>query len=388
MPGFSPPNPSCAVFLPIRSFGGHEKMLMEWLGRARAQHGLAVRIHCAPNEPLAQACEAAGLGRPIVSYPARANGLRDLFVTWRLLGQIPRELPVLFAPGVLQILPGQWLAAFLRRRQAVCYVPMAYSCRHMGLRGGALRDWLVGRAIRHVDLWITITEQQRMLLTETWRFKAPVLVVPNRLALLEHEFPDARPVGRPLRVLFAGRFDANQKGLQWLCDRLRARRDQWRGRFRFTFKGEGDFELALRRLSEELGREHVEVAPWGDIGEAARKADVLLLASRCEGLPLAALEAIHHGLPVVATRHAGLADFLLRPYLFDYGDDDGMWAALKALQDPARHAAALAYSRSRIDAVLSPAAYRDGIARIAGVLARMSRSAVSGHRLDHARRTV
>jgi hypothetical protein len=176
---------SCVVLLPVRLFGGHEKMLLEWLGTAAAEHGLRPRIFSAYDERLVRACEAAGLQPPATLYPGRANSLRDFFITWRALGRGGGKGPVLFAPGAVQASPLQWLAAFLRRRRVAAYVPLAYSSRQMGFRGGGLRDWLVGHLVRHVHLWITITAQQRELLTQLWRVRSPVFVLPNRPALLE-----------------------------------------------------------------------------------------------------------------------------------------------------------------------------------------------------------
>lgn len=364
--------PSCAVVLPIRLFGGHERMLLEWLGSAAAQHGLRVQIYCADNDCLLRACEAAGLGRPIISHPLRGNGIRDFFITWRLLARVPRDVPILFAPGALQEAALQWLAAFLRRRRVAGYVPMAYSARRMRYRGGSVRDWVVGHVVRRVDVWITVSKQQRDLLIQRWRVRRPVFVVPNRLALLEQDAPHARiRPGAPLRVLFAGRFDANQKGLDWLCDRLRARRHAWTGQLRFTFKGQGGFQAELMRLSRDLGPRHVDVSPWGDVGAAMTKADVLLLPSRFEGLPLVAVEATHYGLPVVASRDAGVSDLVPPSCLFDFGDDEAMLAALKALRDPAMRCAALWHARERVQQLLSAASFRQEVDRIVAALDRM-----------------
>ena len=43
---------ACVVLLPVRLFGGHEKMLLEWLGEACRRHGLRVHIYSADNPRL------------------------------------------------------------------------------------------------------------------------------------------------------------------------------------------------------------------------------------------------------------------------------------------------------------------------------------------------
>lgn len=348
-------------------------MLVEWLRDAVARHGLRVAIYGAGNEALACECEAAGLGQPIASHPARAGPLRDFYVTWRLLGRLPAEVPVLLAPGAVQQSLLQWLAAFVCRRKVAGYVPMAYSSRHMRFRGGSLRDWIAGHLIRRVNVWITISKQQRDLLLEQWQVPPPVYVVPNRPARLGDEAGPVRAAADgPLRVLFAGRFDANQKGLDWLCGRLRARRNDWPGRMRFTFKGQGEFEAELMRLRRDVGGEHVEVSAWGEVADAMARADVLLLPSRYEGLPLVALEATHQGLPVVASTHAGVSHLLPPSCLFDFGDEEAMWAALDALRNPARRAAALAHSRRRVRQSLSPTSFGRAVDGVVAAFARMT----------------
>jgi glycosyltransferase involved in cell wall biosynthesis len=274
----------------------------------------------------------------------------------------------------MQASPLQWLAALLRRRRVAGYVPMAYSSRQMRFRGGSMRDWIVGHMVRRVDLWITISKEQRQLLIERWHVKPPVVVVPNRLALAERgPAPPQEPPAGALRVLFVGRFEANQKGLDWLCDRLRARADEWRGRLRFTFMGQGEVRPELLDLSRELGCAHASVRPWGDVRCAMTQADVLLLPSRFEGVPLVALEAAYHGLPVVASKEAGVAELLPPWCLFDFGDEAAMWRALDTLRDPARRAAALAYSRGRLEQAVSPTSFRRGVESVVRTLASMNR---------------
>jgi glycosyltransferase involved in cell wall biosynthesis len=366
---------ACAVVLPTRVFGGHEKMLVEWLRDAVARHGLEVRIYGAPNAQLARECQRAGLASPAIIYPPKAGLLRDFFITWRRLGAMADGIPVLLAPGVVQKPLMPWVAALLRGRRVAGYVPMAYSSRHMGFRGGALRDWVARHVVRRVEMWITISQEQRDLLRTQWQVKVPVFVVPNRLALLEEEASPA-PAGKagPLRVLFAGRFEAHQKGLDWLCERLRARRGDWTGRLRFRFKGEGAFQAELLRLSAELGATQVAIDPWGEVARAMAEADVLLLPSRFEGVPLVALEALHYGLPVVASRQAGVAQWVPPSCLFEFGDEAAMWAALEALRDPVTRAAALAHSRERVRHVVSAASFRAAVGRTVAALARMGKA--------------
>lgn len=77
--------------------------------------------------------------------------------------------------------------------------------------------------------------------------------------------------------------------------------------------GRGEEEGNLRRLMAELGLES-RVRLLGlrdDVGRLLSAADVFVQPSRSEGLPLAVLEAMAAGLPVVATRVGGMAEAIV-----------------------------------------------------------------------------
>lgn len=74
--------------------------------------------------------------------------------------------------------------------------------------------------------------------------------------------------------------------------------------------GEGPLREQLSRQIEALGlQEKVKLLGlWNDIPELLAAADVFVLPSRWEGLPMALLEAMMAGLPVVAARVEGVED--------------------------------------------------------------------------------
>jgi glycosyltransferase involved in cell wall biosynthesis len=82
---------------------------------------------------------------------------------------------------------------------------------------------------------------------------------------------------------------------------------------RMTLAGNGELDRA-RRLVEELGIDgSVQVPGWldpGQVGELLADADVFVLPSRNEGQPMALLEAMAHGLCVVATDVGGIPELV------------------------------------------------------------------------------
>lgn len=105
-----------------------------------------------------------------------------------------------------------------------------------------------------------------------------------------------------LRILFVGNL-SERKGVS---DLLRAlSQPQLAGlRFNATFAGGGDVE-GYRRMAERMGLgERVRFTGWADQEQVARLlslADVLVLPSYDEGLPLAILEALAQGVAVICT---------------------------------------------------------------------------------------
>jgi len=77
--------------------------------------------------------------------------------------------------------------------------------------------------------------------------------------------------------------------------------------------GDGEERMRLERLSSELGISHrVHFTGWlSDMGSALADIDVVALASRNEGTPVALIEAAAAGRPVVATDVGGVRSVVL-----------------------------------------------------------------------------
>jgi len=176
------------------------------------------------------------------------------------------------------------------------------------------------------DLIVTcaefLTEQVRQALPEQYRRSQRIVAVPN--AVDTEKFSpgdrfhaknkvDARP-DRPLVLMLAnlaphkGQYTAikavaemKQRGTKVQC---------WLGGV--DRSGNGTYERKLRELTRELGIDE-DVSFLGfrqDTPELLQAADVLLLPSTNEGLPLAILEAQASGVPVVAAPTAGIPEVI------------------------------------------------------------------------------
>jgi glycosyltransferase involved in cell wall biosynthesis len=110
--------------------------------------------------------------------------------------------------------------------------------------------------------------------------------------------------------------------------------------------GDGSLRQAARALASP--RVHF-LGVCDDIPELLASSDIFALASDWEGNPMAVMEAMAAGLPVVATAVGGVPE-LVDDLLVPPGDTHALAAALSALaRDPARRRALAETSRLRAD---------------------------------------
>jgi glycosyltransferase involved in cell wall biosynthesis len=184
-----------------------------------------------------------------------------------------------------------------------------------------------------------------LVLGEFWRrfLVDEVGVEPGKIQILFNGVPaparprSARPADASCRIAMLGRL-APRKGLPELLAALGApalRARSWQA----VLAGDGEVE-ATRSSVREMGLgERIDVPGWIGAAEASdllARSDVLVLASHAENMPLSVLEALAHGVAVVATPvgttpeilESGVSALLVQP-----GDVDGLTAALAALID-------------------------------------------------------
>jgi glycosyltransferase involved in cell wall biosynthesis len=134
-----------------------------------------------------------------------------------------------------------------------------------------------------------------------------VEVLPNAApAPVAGPLPGPAPEGRA-RLLYIGGFHDPVKGGDVLLDALPAILGRHPG-VQVTIAGPGEPPSRLARVNGSA-----EWLGWLDAdakARALREADIFLLPSTSEGLPVALLEAMAYGKPIVATRVGGIPDVL------------------------------------------------------------------------------
>lgn len=82
----------------------------------------------------------------------------------------------------------------------------------------------------------------------------------------------------------------------------------------FVAVGQGPLEDEIRKCRDQLGlRDHFVLAGYrDDVPAVLQASDLFALASHHEGFPIAVMEALAHGLPVVATAVGGIPDAVVQ----------------------------------------------------------------------------
>ncbi len=295
------------------------------------------------------------------------HGNTDLRGLFGLLGAIRR-----FSPDVLVIhagAPGELalLAALSARRRPTVVLDHLPEYQPLGT---PWRNRLLARLDRRATLWLAVSRAGAQVLETRWNLPPGtvgfvhmgVAEPPPGLSREEERFV-AQGQGRPL-VLGLGTPE-ERKGFplfQALAGRLG-------NRARFAWIG------GQRR--EHRGA--VELWPWTrNVGGWLRAADLLLVPSLAEGLPLVVLEAMACGTPVVAAPVGGIPEAVSdgREGLLVPSRETGAWeeAVGCLLADPVRResmarAARIRWEREFTDAAMSErmaAVVREAVARHGG----------------------
>lgn len=102
----------------------------------------------------------------------------------------------------------------------------------------------------------------------------------------------------------------------------------------YVICGRGPLMEAHKELAQSLGvGDRVVLTGYRtDVADFYKMADVFLFPSFREGLPVAVMEAMASGLPVVATKIRGSSDLVQQENLFDPTDVDGIEKAIEKMQ--------------------------------------------------------
>lgn len=168
---------------------------------------------------------------------------------------------------------------------------------------------ILGPVLRAAAAIVVLTDNDRSAVSAHYG------VDPARIAVIANGVDDTfiytgqRRLHPKPRLLFVGRLSV-QKNLPLFLHAL----DGVSEEFETTLVGDGELEGQLKRLAAELRLRNVRFhgrADGAELRELYRNADVFVLPSEWEGMPLVLLEALAMGLPIAATDISGNRDVVV-----------------------------------------------------------------------------
>jgi glycosyltransferase involved in cell wall biosynthesis len=366
-------------FTDSMAFGGAEQSLLtliEGLDRKRWRPVLA--FHETPGAALlAQRAEELGADLwPVRQLP---EGVRGAVRAASFAAGLRRLGPDVFHAH----LTWQVACKYALAAAVVARVPGVVATYQLLVDARVTRPTILQQRVlaRGVGRAIVVSRELAVYLRE--RFGWP----PEKIRLIHNavkfgEKPPADPVrraelspdGKPI-VLTPARLDP-LKGHRFLLEAARALPDA-----RFVFAGEGSERASLERMSADLGiaSRVMFLGHRPDVRELLACADVIVLPSLAEGLPLAVLEAMAAHRPVVATAVGDVTDAIRTGetgILVQPGDSGALVSAIRELLADSELAARLgdaaaAYGRRHFTAA-------DMVARVTGVYEELLDDGVRG----------
>ena len=162
-------------------------------------------------------------------------------------------------------------------------------------------------------------------------------VIPDAVDLETFTPVQRNPYPEKVRVLTIGRL-IPRKGFQFLIRALPQVLEKASHNFEIEIVGDGPYHGELLKLAENLGvTSHIRFTgsvPYSELPQKYQQADLFILPSLAEGMPLVVLEAMGTGLPIVVSRVQGIDELVVdgvNGALFDPSDVNGLAHALVKL---------------------------------------------------------
>ena len=334
-------------FPPVGGGGGN---VTYFISRNLARRGHDVRVITSQFRDLPKYEELEGFGVyrvPVLRKSADICGVHEMLTFVLSASLYSLRFVKKFRPDVVHVffgIPSGPVAYLLRKVRDLPYVlflggrdvprphpdPPLYRLIY-GILGPAIKSiWGNARAV------VACSKGLRELALRTYD-GIPIHVIPDGVDLGKF-----RPVERSenperVKLLAIGRL-IPRKGFDSLIRSLPEAMKTARRDFYIEIVGDGPQRAELTSLVEQLGvTEKVVFAgtvPYDQLAEKYQQADVFVLSSLAEGMPLVVLEAMASGWPIVATRVQGMEDLVtegVNGYLFPPADHLSLGQCLVAV---------------------------------------------------------
>ncbi|MDP2911547.1 MAG: glycosyltransferase [Candidatus Omnitrophota bacterium] len=194
-------------------------------------------------------------------------------------------------------------------------------------RGHILERWFIKKMLNISDA-IVVLSKSWYLSISNMTDNRNIKIIPYPVNVIDTVFSARERNGFGLNVVTSGRL-GQRKGTYDILKIVSSIEKEVPG-VCFYLAGDGDIEKVSRICREKRIEKNVHLSGWLDrpqLTAMLRNADVFLLPSYNEGLPIAILEAMASGLPVISTRVGGIPEAVedgVNGFLINPGDIEDM----------------------------------------------------------------
>lgn len=204
---------------------------------------------------------------------------------------------------------------------------------------GALRKWFTKKVVRNAAAVLPVTANLRDAMIDNKLTNDNYVVIPNVVNIKMFHPLEKKQATPKKKLVHLSCFTDKQKNISGIL-RVMKKLSEKRNDFMLTFIGDGEDFQELKAMADKLDLtdKTVEFAGLKENDELAgllRNADLMIMFSNFENLPVVILESYASGVPVVSTRVGGIHEHLnddlgklTRP-----GDEDEFFAVLDKTLD-------------------------------------------------------
>jgi glycosyltransferase involved in cell wall biosynthesis len=206
---------------------------------------------------------------------------------------------------------------------------------HFFFEGG---NKLVKKAIlyyfKNCDATVAVSESWRKYYADTFKLtQAHTIFNLSPKVLLNKRVAKQPAENKSIHFVFLGRI-GDRKGTFDLMDVIVKRKKELQGKMTLTIGGDGETDKLTSIIQQHQLQDTVQFVGWisGDKKDALlRDADVFILPSYNEGMPLSIIEAMSYGMPVISTPIAGIPEIVYQDrngMLVTPGDEEALYQAI------------------------------------------------------------
>ncbi len=190
----------------------------------------------------------------------------------------------------------------------------------------------IKKVLKKVDIVIALSEKWKKFFIDTVGCKN-VIVVPN-IADMPKKLPKEIRGNKTISALFLG-FLSERKGIYDILEMVKRHKEYLSNRLCISVGGNGETEKVQKIINEHKLTDIIKLEGWVDKEKKTillSNADLFLLPSYNEGLPISILEAMSYSLPIISTNVGGIPEIIkngVNGILIEPGDIDALFNAIK-----------------------------------------------------------